>query len=138
MSAAVSCSSHNNTASKPNFPPISSPVTTNSIINSSAFWFQPGHLTTIPLKIPIIRPNIENPLINVAIEIETPEPFNRKEIIDNRSNIIDMDLPTISNKTDENGYQAAVMVGIRKRKMKKHKLKKLRKKMHFEWAKVNF
>jgi hypothetical protein len=32
--------------------------------------------------------------------------------------------------------QAARLVVIRRRKMKKHKLKKLRKKMKFEWAKV--
>jgi hypothetical protein len=32
--------------------------------------------------------------------------------------------------------QAARLIVIRRRKMKKHKLKKLRKKMRFEWAKV--
>jgi hypothetical protein len=32
--------------------------------------------------------------------------------------------------------QAARLIVIRRRKMKKHKLKKLRKKMKFEWAKV--
>lgn len=41
--------------------------------------------------------------------------------------------PTDS-KTDK--MEAARMIVIRRRKMKKHKLKKLRRKMKFEWAKV--
>ncbi|XP_055370857.1 uncharacterized protein LOC129605246 [Condylostylus longicornis] len=36
----------------------------------------------------------------------------------------------------EDVIQAARLIVIRRRKMKKHKLKKLRKKMKFEWAKV--
>lgn len=41
--------------------------------------------------------------------------------------------PTL-NKKDK--MEAARMIVVRRRKMKKHKLKKLRRKMKFEWAKV--
>jgi aurora kinase A-interacting protein len=44
-------------------------------------------------------------------------------------------MPTATT-TNDTGYQAARLIVIRKRKMRKHKLKKLRKKMKFEWAKV--
>ncbi|KRT81930.1 hypothetical protein AMK59_6174 [Oryctes borbonicus] len=36
----------------------------------------------------------------------------------------------------DNTKQAARLIVIRRKKMKKHKLKKLRKKMKFEWAKL--
>lgn len=48
------------------------------------------------------------------------------------TNKTDLDLPT--NVVKE--IECARLIGIRRRKMKKHKLKKLRKRMKFEWAKV--
>lgn len=86
---------------------------------------------------PMNRPSIENPTITVAIETPT-DGYNSKEIVDNKQHIFDFELPAIANQTtDENGYQAAVMIGIRRRKMKKHKLRKLRKRTYFETAKVS-
>lgn len=40
------------------------------------------------------------------------------------------------NSSTDNTIQAARLIVIRRKKMKKHKLKKLRKRMKFEWAKV--
>lgn len=42
-----------------------------------------------------------------------------------------------NSKVDDTGIQAARLIVIRRKKMKKHKLRKLRKKMKFEWAKVS-
>lgn len=79
---------------------------------------------------------IENPLIYSDVE----EPIGNvvKEIMDKITDrpAQDFELPTGNNAVGEEGIQAAVLIGIRRRKMKKHKLKKLRKKMKFEWAKV--
>lgn len=41
----------------------------------------------------------------------------------------------VDNSID-NTIQAAKLIVIRRKKMKKHKLRKLRKRMKFEWAKV--
>ncbi|KAF7996532.1 hypothetical protein HCN44_002164 [Aphidius gifuensis] len=46
-----------------------------------------------------------------------------------------IDLPT-NNSSINIEKQAARMIVIRRRKMRRHKLKKLRKKMKFKWAKV--
>lgn len=50
-----------------------------------------------------------------------------------------IDLPTINGRDDnDTGKQAKNgMIMIRRRKMRKHKLRKLRKKMKYEWAKVS-
>lgn len=45
----------------------------------------------------------------------------------------DFELPPTANSNE--AIEAAVMIKIRQRKMRKHRLKKLRKKMKFEWAK---
>lgn len=55
------------------------------------------------------------------------------EILDIGNEINRIEAPTI-HKDDKK--EAARMIVVRKRKMKKHKLKKLRRKMKFEWAKV--
>jgi aurora kinase A-interacting protein len=95
-----------------------------------------SHTNTIPLSIrnrnkeirdfPIHNKIIENPRISILHEIND---------ILNNTHIIEMPTST-SNDVGENGIQAARLIVIRKRKMRKHKLKKLRKKMKFEWAKV--
>jgi Mitochondrial domain of unknown function (DUF1713) len=50
-----------------------------------------------------------------------------------------INLPTVDNKTGTDVEKQAKngMIMIRRRKMKKHKLRKLRKKMKYEWAKVS-
>lgn len=86
-------------------------------------------LNRIPLRkieeLPL-EPNkiIENPRDSLLNEIN--------DII-RKQQINEIIIPTNSQKIEK---QAARLVVIRKRKMKKHKLKKLRKKMKFEWAKV--
>lgn len=83
----------------------------------------------------MINPKIENPTITAIIE--APLQPNQQEIVDqSHSKVQDFELPAIENGVGEDGIQAAVLIGIRRRKMRKHKLKKLRKKMKFEWAKV--
>lgn len=79
------------------------------------------------------NPTIENPLIKS--EINDPLSQSVQEILEKITDVKEFELPT-NSQTGEDGYQAAVMIGVRRRKMKKHKLKKLRKKMKFEWAKV--
>lgn len=89
---------------------------------------------------------ITPPAVNKRLNIE--DPLIRNEVTDptnigSGGNILDkifdkdLELPaTVNNQIGDEGIQAAVMIGIRRRKMKKHKLKKLRHKMKFEWAKV--
>lgn len=81
------------------------------------------------LELPLTNKVIENPtnLINKVIE----EISNGDKTIN---------LPTIDNRTgNDTGKQAKNnMIMVRRRKMRKHKLRKLRKKMKFLWAKVRF
>lgn len=79
--------------------------------------------TVIGDILPINRLIIENPKSGILTEIG--DIFNERNKIE---------APTTSNKSDK--MEAARLIVIRRRKMKKHKLKKLRKKMKFEWAKV--
>ncbi|KAJ6629283.1 hypothetical protein Bhyg_17200 [Pseudolycoriella hygida] len=79
------------------------------------------------------NPKIENPITTAIIET----PLINHEIIERyHRNIQEIELPPQENGIGEDGIQAAVMIGIRRKKMRKHKLKKLRKRMRFEWAKV--
>ncbi|XP_062565286.1 uncharacterized protein LOC134227650 [Armigeres subalbatus] len=79
------------------------------------------------IDIPLISRIIENPNQSRISEIGERPPVIPTVV----------DLPTNSGgKVDDNGIQAARLIVIRRRKMRKHKLKKLRKKMKFEWAKV--
>ncbi|XP_055539834.1 aurora kinase A-interacting protein-like [Wyeomyia smithii] len=70
--------------------------------------------------------------------IENPNQTRIFEISENPLNkISNVELPTGHGRTtDDSGIQAARLIVIRRRKMRKHKLRKLRKKMKFEWAKV--
>jgi len=98
-----------------------------------------SQITSIDIKTPwhinsIINPKIENPIITTDIEV--PLLPNQQEIIDkNHSKIQDFELPATENGIGEDGIQAAVLIKIRRRKMRRHKLKKLRKRMKFEYAK---
>lgn len=82
----------------------------------------------------IINSKIENPLITP--DIEAPLQPTQEIVDQNPNRVQDFELPAVDNGVGEDGIQAAVLIGIRKKKMRKHKLKKLRKKMKFEWAKV--
>lgn len=68
-------------------------------------------------------------------DIETPLSAIIKEISEKNLDIMpSFDLPPIEGQNES--IEAAVMIQIRKRKMRKHKLRKLRKRMRYEWAKV--
>lgn len=79
------------------------------------------------IDIPVISRIIENPRDSLINEIRDIIQPNRNQIIEN---------PVNRTPGTEDGIQAARLIVIRRRKMKKHKLRKLRKKMKFEWAKV--
>lgn len=76
---------------------------------------------------------IDLPLIHKVIE--NPQTI-QNEIDDIISRITDLRLPAPTKNLDESGIQAARLIVIRRKKMKKHKLKKLRKRMKYAWAKV--
>lgn len=77
----------------------------------------------------------EHPLTNKIIENPTISKVIEEIDIDKV-----LDLPSQnSNGDDDAGKQAAKngMIMVRRRKMRKHKLRKLRKKMKYEWAKAS-
>lgn len=78
------------------------------------------------IDLPVLDKIIENP--NLVFEIIDKPKYDHS-----------MELPKHrNNNTNSDGIQAARLIVIRRRKMKKHKLKKLRKKMKFAWAKVTY
>lgn len=78
----------------------------------------------------------ELPLTNKVIESPASINIVRKEdVVDENKTAI---LPDNSKAEDDTGKQAKNhMILIRRIKMNKHKLRKLRKKMKYEWAKVS-
>lgn len=88
----------------------------------------------IGIQRPIWKKEIfELPLTNKIIE--SPNQINNKIIEDVLDINKSIDLPT-NDKISDNIKHAARLIVIRKRKMRKHKLRKLRKKMKFVWAKA--
>ncbi|XP_050075513.1 uncharacterized protein LOC126562950 [Anopheles maculipalpis] len=79
---------------------------------------------------------IDIPLVSRIIESPVQRPDAIGPIGDNLAIIPSLELPTESTGKDENGKQAARLIVIRRRKMRKHKLRKLRKRMKFEWLKI--
>ncbi|XP_065156057.1 uncharacterized protein [Atheta coriaria] len=92
-------------------------------LNSNWIYHEPA-----PLQNPLIENSIRFPngLLWVPPD-EDPDDFNGRDSIK-------IDAPTTIENTIEK--QAARLIVIRRKKMKKHKLKKLRKRMKYEWAKV--
>jgi Mitochondrial domain of unknown function (DUF1713) len=75
------------------------------------------------------------PLTNKVID--NPTKINKviEDVVDEEKSVI---LPDNTKSDDDSGKQAKNhMILIRRIKMNKHKLKKLRKKMKYEWAKVS-
>lgn len=86
----------------------------------------------------VVRPQLNRLPIGDVLQkpLQIGDPSKSKwldEIGDILNETHEIKTPT-HNKTDK--MEAARMIVIRRRKMKKHKLKKLRRKMKFEWAKV--
>jgi Mitochondrial domain of unknown function (DUF1713) len=91
-------------------------------------------INEIGIKTPLWRKEIlELPLTNKIIE--TPQQINQKVIEDILNIDKTINLPT-DNKNGDAGKQAARLIVIRRAKMRRHKLKKLRKKMKFVWGKA--
>lgn len=74
------------------------------------------NLPTLPTKKIIDKPN-------PCLPLRIPRPTISLPLVD----------PLVNN---DNEIQAARLIVIRRKKMKKHKLRKLRKRMKFVWAKV--
>lgn len=93
----------------------------------------------------IIPPSIQPPGLNQS-SIEEPENVRRNDIETPFTTIVNeiteknldimpsFDLPPIEGQNDS--IEAAIMIQIRRKKMKKHKLKKLRKRRRFIIAKI--
>uniref|UniRef100_A0A182WLA3 Small ribosomal subunit protein mS38 n=1 Tax=Anopheles minimus TaxID=112268 RepID=A0A182WLA3_9DIPT len=79
---------------------------------------------------------IDIPLVSRIIETPVQRPGLQGPIGDNLAVIPSLELPTDTTAKDEHGKQAARLIVIRRRKMRKHKLRKLRKRMKFEWLKL--
>lgn len=77
---------------------------------------------------------LELPLTNKIIE--NPATINNNKIIEDIFNVDKVIDDPNANKHGESGKQAARMIVIRRRKMAKHKRKKVAKKMKFVWAKA--
>ncbi|CAG9809993.1 unnamed protein product [Chironomus riparius] len=91
-------------------------------------------INEIGIQRPIWKKEIfEVPITNKVIEM--PIQINNKVIEDVPNINKSIELPTES-KIRDSIKQAARLIVIRKRKMRKHKLRKLRKKMKFVWAKA--
>lgn len=78
----------------------------------------------------LIREIIENP-ININAHIIDPTKIQK--IIEDKIPERSLDLPTVNGIMEK---QAARLIVIRRHKMRKHKLRKLRKKMKFLWRKL--
>lgn len=84
-------------------------------------------------ELPVTNRRIEEPKNDRSQKIETPITIIKEITEKNLDNILGFDFP--SNEGQNKSIECAVMVEIRRLKMKKHKLKKLRKKMKFVYAK---
>lgn len=85
-----------------------------------------------PLGSPTLPISINLPTISIKKIIDKPSPCTPFRIP--RPTITQPLVDPLAN--DDNEIQAARLIVIRRKKMKKHKLKKLRKRMKYVWAKV--
>lgn len=77
---------------------------------------------------------VQTPLTNIKIDI--PKGFNYIPSIIEPLQNLHIEAPSTSDS--DITKHAERLIVIRRKKMKKHKLRKLRKRMKFEWAKVRF
>ncbi|KPU72848.1 uncharacterized protein Dana_GF23287, isoform B [Drosophila ananassae] len=84
-----------------------------------------------------VKPPVGDRQMPLGRIIESPRSTWITEINDilNRDRVGEVIAPPL-DKSKPDKMEAARLIVIRRRKMKKHKLKKLRRKMKFEWAKV--
>lgn len=107
---------------------------TSFVYRFAAININNGNIIPPSIKPPAPNQRIEEPGKDERRNIDTPISTIVNEIMEKISNINgNMDLPPLEGQNES--IEAAVMIEIRRLKMKKHKLKKLRKKMKFEFAK---
>ncbi|XP_053665879.1 uncharacterized protein LOC128715024 [Anopheles marshallii] len=104
-------------------------------LRSSVGRFEIGNSIRRNPLIPL-KEIIDIPIVSRIIETPVQRPGLQEPIGDNLAVIPSLELPTDTTAKDEHGKQAARLIVIRRRKMRKHKLKKLRKRMKFEWLKL--
>lgn len=93
-----------------------------------------GNIIPPSIQPPAPKQRIDEPGKDERKNIDTPVSTIVNEIIDKISeNKGDMDMPPLEGQNDY--MEAAVMMEIRRLKMKKHRLKKFRKKFKFDLAK---
>jgi hypothetical protein len=91
-----------------------------------------GSLNQSPLGSPTLPISINLPTVSTKKIIDKPCPCTPFRIPRPTITLTLID-PLINN---DNEIQAARLIVIRRKKMKKHKLRKLRKRMKYIWAKV--
>jgi hypothetical protein len=106
---------------------------TLSFVTSRISTLQLAHICQMNLSQFLYKPEtkIEIPFISIIDTFQLPSIRDTVDSTYDRKYYIEA--PTHDGLIQK---QAARLIVIRRRKMKKHKLKKLRKKMKFEWAKV--
>lgn len=110
------------------------PGSLNSLKAYNSKDFSPYHISHASLLQPKKPTSIGDlPSRHEIIESPRQKWLNEiNDILDEPTTMHEIQAPAINNGKME----AARLIVIRRRKMKKHKLKKLRRKMKFEWAKV--
>uniref|UniRef100_A0A034WDW7 Pyruvate dehydrogenase E1 component subunit beta n=1 Tax=Bactrocera dorsalis TaxID=27457 RepID=A0A034WDW7_BACDO len=110
------------------------PGSLNSLKAYNSKDFRPYHISHASMLQPKKPTSIGDlPSRHEIIESPRQKWLNEiNDILDEPTTMHEIQAPAINNGKME----AARLIVIRRRKMKKHKLKKLRRKMKFEWAKV--
>lgn len=101
--------------------------------NFAALNITNGNVIPPTINPPFPLQRIEDPNKDERRNVETPVTIEKEITEKNLDNMLSFDLPPIEGQPET--YEAAVMVEIRRLKMKKHKYKKLQKKMKFVFAK---
>lgn len=101
--------------------------------NFAALNITNGNVIPPTINPPFPLQRIEDPNKDERKNIETPVTIEKEITEKNLDNMLSFDLPPIEGQHES--YEAAVMMEIRRLKMKKHKYKKLQKKMKFVFAK---
>uniref|UniRef100_A0A1B6L6M7 Ribosomal protein mS38 C-terminal domain-containing protein n=1 Tax=Graphocephala atropunctata TaxID=36148 RepID=A0A1B6L6M7_9HEMI len=120
-------------------------VTKPTVARTALRLSSPNTYQNLPLSLAALNINDVRtpPILDPAkARIPPPQPLPQNiELPQIKGNVTYEDqIPTVSMEEPSSvnvpEKQAARLIVIRKKKMKKHKLRKLRKKMKFEWAKV--
>lgn len=101
--------------------------------NFAALNITNGNIIPPAIKPPAPLQRIEDPTKDERRNIDTPITIVNEITEKDLENLLSIDLPPLEGQNES--IEAAVMMEIRRLKMKKHKLRKLRKKMKFVFEK---